>query len=129
MVFFEAPHRLEATLADMAAAFGTGRSAALCRELTKTYEEVRRGSLAELLATAEGTRGEITLVVAGAVTLGEPGTAEDWTREVADLEAAGAQRKAAIAEVAERRGVPRREVYDAVARSKHAGHSPPAERK
>ena len=67
MVFFEAPHRTAATLAAMAQAYGEGRRAAVCRELTKTHEEVARGTLAELVAWAEaGVRGEVTLVVAGA---------------------------------------------------------------
>ena len=66
MVFFEAPHRTAATLAAMAEAFGADRRAAVCRELTKTYEEVRRGPLGELAAWARaGVRGEITIVVAG----------------------------------------------------------------
>ncbi|HEX5510230.1 MAG TPA: 16S rRNA (cytidine(1402)-2'-O)-methyltransferase, partial [Actinomycetales bacterium] len=67
MVFFEAPHRLDATLAAMVEAFGPDRRAAVCRELTKTYEEVRRGPLTELAAWAAGdVRGEITIVVDGA---------------------------------------------------------------
>jgi 16S rRNA (cytidine1402-2'-O)-methyltransferase len=71
MVFFEAPHRLAASLADMATVFGAERTAAVCRELTKTYEEVRRGGLAELAEWADaGVRGEITVVVAGAPATG-----------------------------------------------------------
>ncbi|WP_086757043.1 16S rRNA (cytidine(1402)-2'-O)-methyltransferase, partial [Streptomyces griseiscabiei] len=67
LVYFEAPHRLDATLAAMAEVFGAGRRAAVCRELTKTYEEVRRGPLAELAEwAAAGVRGEITVVVEGA---------------------------------------------------------------
>lgn len=67
MVFFESPHRLAATLADAAAELGADRRAAVCRELTKTYEEVRRGRLGELAAwAAGGVRGEITVVIAGA---------------------------------------------------------------
>ena len=67
LVFFEAPHRLAASLAAMASAFGADRPAAVCRELTKTYEEVRRGALGDLAAWAEaGVRGEITVVVQGA---------------------------------------------------------------
>ena len=67
MVFFEAPHRTEAALVAMAEAWGADRSAAVCRELTKTHEEVRRGSVAELAAwAADGVRGEVTIVVAGA---------------------------------------------------------------
>src|SRR6266540_1278441 len=66
MVFFEAPHRTEASLAAIAEAFGTDRRTVVCRELTKTYEEVRRGGAAELAAwAAAGVRGEITIVVAG----------------------------------------------------------------
>ncbi|WP_148204489.1 16S rRNA (cytidine(1402)-2'-O)-methyltransferase [Acidothermus cellulolyticus] len=73
MVFFEAPHRLAATLADMAAVLGPERRAAACRELTKTYEEVRRGSLVELASwAASGVRGEVTLVVAGAPRVARP---------------------------------------------------------
>ena len=68
MVFFEAPHRTQAALAALAEAFGDDRPAAVCRELTKTHEEVRRGPLAELVTwAAEGVRGEVTLVVSGAV--------------------------------------------------------------
>ncbi len=64
LVYFEAPHRIDDTLAAMAEAFGDERRAAVCRELTKTYEEVKRGSLAELAAwAADGVRGEITVVV------------------------------------------------------------------
>ena len=67
LVFFEAPHRTEAALAAMAEAWGGERRAAVCRELTKTHEEVRRGPLAELAAwAADGVRGEVTIVVAGA---------------------------------------------------------------
>nr|WP_239138079.1 16S rRNA (cytidine(1402)-2'-O)-methyltransferase [Sphaerisporangium rufum] len=117
MVFFEAPHRLAACLSAMAEAFGADRPAAVCRELTKTYEEVRRGPLGELAAWAAGdVRGEITLVVAGRVAgAAEPDLAE-LVERVADRERAGATRKDAIAEVARAAGVPRRELYDAVHR-------------
>jgi 16S rRNA (cytidine1402-2'-O)-methyltransferase len=119
MVFFESPHRLADALADAAAALGESRPAAVCRELTKTYEEVRRGSLAELAAwAADGVRGEITLVVAGA----EPVTAElspaELAAQVAAEEAAGADRKEAIRTVMARTGLPRRTVYDAVLAAK-----------
>ncbi len=68
LVFFEAPHRIAASLADLVTAFGADRGAAVCRELTKTYEEVKRGTLGELAewATEGEVRGEITLVIAGA---------------------------------------------------------------
>ena len=70
MVFFESPHRLADALVDAAAAFGDDRPAAVCRELTKTYEEIRRGPLAELAEwAADGVRGEITLVVGGAAAV------------------------------------------------------------
>ncbi len=116
MVFFEAPHRLAASLAAIAEAFGTDRRTVVCRELTKTYEEVRRGGAAELAAwAAAGVRGEITIVVAGA----QPAAANSWTperlaAEVAAYEEAGTPRKEAIAGVARRLGVPKRTVYDAV---------------
>ena len=67
MIFFESPRRLAATLADLAAALGGQRRAVACRELTKTHEEIRRGTLDELAAWADdGVRGEVTVVVAGA---------------------------------------------------------------
>src|SRR5438270_464368 len=72
LVFFEAPHRLTAALTDLVAAFGADRRAAVCRELTKTYEEIRRDTLAGLAEwAAPGVRGEITLVVAGATQVVE----------------------------------------------------------
>jgi 16S rRNA (cytidine1402-2'-O)-methyltransferase len=119
MVFFEAPHRLAATLADLADAFGPDRPAAVCRELTKTYEQVRRGPLGELAAWAQDeVRGEITLVVMGAVRDPEQIPAADLARAVALREVSGETRKAAIAAVATSLGVPRRVVYDAVVASK-----------
>jgi len=120
MVFFEAPHRLAATLEALAERLGPDRSAAVCRELTKTYEEVRRGGLGELAGwAAEGVRGEITLVVSGASEAERRdaaglSTPESWVEAVLAKEATGMLRKEAIAEVARRAGVPKREVYDAV---------------
>jgi 16S rRNA (cytidine1402-2'-O)-methyltransferase len=117
LVFFEAPHRIAATLADLAAAFGAARPAALCRELTKTYEEVVRLPLGELAAwaAAQEPRGEITVVVGGApaADVVRP-TDEAVLAEVADLEAGGTPRRDAIAEVARAHGLPRREVYNLV---------------
>ena len=78
MVFFESPHRLADALADAAAAFGGGREAAVCRELTKTYEEIRRGPLAELAEWAAEGCGEITLVVAGAAAAPMDLDARPW---------------------------------------------------
>ncbi|MFJ1794515.1 16S rRNA (cytidine(1402)-2'-O)-methyltransferase [Kitasatospora griseola] len=123
MVFFEAPHRIAETLAAMAEAFGAERPAAVCRELTKTYEEVRRGPLAELAAwAADGVRGEITVVVAGAPPAApeEVGPAE-LARRVAAREEAGERRKEAIAAVAAELGLRKSVVFDAVVAAKHAG--------
>ena len=118
MVFFEAPHRTAAALTALTAAFGEDRAAAVCRELTKTHEEVRRGPLAELAAWAgEGVRGEVTIVVSGAAPV--PAVADDpdsLRAAVAELEAAGTPRKEAIVAVARQAGLPKREVYDAVHR-------------
>jgi 16S rRNA (cytidine1402-2'-O)-methyltransferase len=115
MVFFEAPHRLAATLAAMAEAFGAGRPAAVCRELTKTYEEIRRGPLGELADwAAEGVRGEITVVVGGAPERGGLSDPAELAAEVAGRESAGTPRKQAIGEVAKENGLPKRVVYDAV---------------
>jgi 16S rRNA (cytidine1402-2'-O)-methyltransferase len=115
LVFFESPHRLADALTDAAAAFGPDRAAAVCRELTKTHEEIRRGPLADLAAwAADGVRGEITLVVAGASPVPVELSAEELAAAVAAEEAAGATRKDAIRAVVVRTGLPRRTVYDAV---------------
>jgi 16S rRNA (cytidine1402-2'-O)-methyltransferase len=115
MVFFESPHRLADALRDAADAFGAERAAAVCRELTKTHEEIRRGPLADLAAwAAEGVRGEITLVVAGATPAPVALSADELADAVAEQEAAGATRKDAIRAVVVRTGLPRRTVYDAV---------------
>jgi 16S rRNA (cytidine1402-2'-O)-methyltransferase len=115
MIFFEAPHRLAAALLALAEAFGEERPAAVCRELTKTYEEVRRGPLGELAEwAAAGVKGEITVVVGGAperVGLEDP---VELAAEVARREAVGTPRKQAIGEVAKENGQPKRVVYDAV---------------
>jgi 16S rRNA (cytidine1402-2'-O)-methyltransferase len=115
MVFFESRHRLVATLDAMVLAFGDDRRAAVCRELTKTHEEVRRGTLGELAAWARGgVRGEITIVVAGAPTVPALATVENAAALVAEREAAGTARKEAIAAVAREFGLPKRAVYAAV---------------
>jgi 16S rRNA (cytidine1402-2'-O)-methyltransferase len=121
LVFFEAPHRVDATLAALAEAFGEGRRAAVCRELTKTYEEVVRGTLAELVAWAEGgtARGEITLVVEGA---GEPAAVDpaDLVGLVQEQVGAGVRLKDACAAVAAAHGASKRELYDAVLAARRA---------
>ncbi|MQS13714.1 16S rRNA (cytidine(1402)-2'-O)-methyltransferase [Streptomyces kaniharaensis] len=124
MVFFEAPHRIAEALAAMAEAFGADRPAAVCRELTKTYEEVKRGPIGELAAwAAEGVRGEITVVVAGAPPAApQELTPAELARLVALREEAGERRKEAIAAVAAELSLPKREVFDAVvAAKKEAG--------
>jgi 16S rRNA (cytidine1402-2'-O)-methyltransferase len=112
LVLFEAPHRVAGALADLASAFGPDRPAALCRELTKTYEEVRRGTLAELADWAAGTapRGEITLVVAGAGAAERPSD-EELRAAIARGDSAETSRRDAITAVARQYGVPKREVY------------------
>lgn len=120
VVFFEAPHRLAATLAAAAEVLGGDRQAAVCRELTKTYEEVRRGGLAELSAwAADGVRGEITVVLAGAEAV-----AADPAALVAEVEsrvAEGERLKDAVSVVAAAGGVGRKELYDTVLRSRSTG--------
>jgi 16S rRNA (cytidine1402-2'-O)-methyltransferase len=121
IVLFEAPHRLSASLRALAEAFGEERRAAVCRELTKTHEEVRRGTLAELADWArDGVRGEITIVVEGAPVSHAAVTEDELARHVADRERAGEPRKAAIAAVALGAGVPKRRVYDAVLAAKRS---------
>lgn len=122
MVFFESPHRLGATLAALAGAFGPARPAAVCRELTKTYEEVRRGSLGDLAqwAAEHEPRGEITVVVAGAPEPEAVSDPAELAAMVAERIAAGAARKDAIAQVAAAAGAPRRAVFDALVAAKQA---------
>jgi 16S rRNA (cytidine1402-2'-O)-methyltransferase len=108
LVLFEAPHRVLETLSDMVSTFGGQRRAALCRELTKTYEEVRRGTL-KSLADAPEYRGEITLVVEGASTT----RPDDDTlkAEISELVAAGMSKRDAAATVAEAHHLPKRDIY------------------
>ena len=116
MVFFEAPHRLADSLIDAVNVFGADRLGAICREMTKRYEETIRGNLGELSAwaTANEVLGEITLVVAGAVTDSASLTAADMVARVREFEGAGMDRKTAIATVAEEFGIAKRLVYAAV---------------
>jgi 16S rRNA (cytidine1402-2'-O)-methyltransferase len=112
LIFFEAPHRLDATLSAMAEAFGPDRPAAVCRELTKTYEEVKRGALGDLAQwAAGGVKGEITVVVGGA-----PAEVSDLETSVATIEArvAGGERlRDVCAEVAAATGLSRNDLYNA----------------
>jgi 16S rRNA (cytidine1402-2'-O)-methyltransferase len=127
MVFFEAPHRTGAALTAMAEAFGDDRRAAVCRELTKTHEEVRRGGLADLAAwAADGVRGEVTIVVEGhADVVDVPTDPASLASLVAEEEATGSTRKEAILDVARRAGLPKRVVYDAVHKPATSGEPAP----
>jgi len=117
-VFFESPHRIADTLADAADVLGTDRCAAVCRELTKTYEQVRRGDLGDLAAwAADGLRGEITIVLAGAAPAAPPEPAE-LVAAVLARTAAGQRLKEASGVVAAAHGVSRRELYEAVLRDR-----------
>lgn len=111
LVFFESPRRLTATLEEMVAQFGPQRRAAICRELTKTHEEVRRDTLEGLLAgqLEDPARGEISLVVEGH-TEGE--SAEDHVAQVLALADKGLRLKDAAAEVARTTGARKRELYE-----------------
>ena len=112
MVFFEAPHRIEVSLRAMVEAFGPDRPAAVCRELTKTYEEVRRGGLAELADwAAEGVRGEITVVVGGATPRAT--SVEEALPGIQERVAAGERLKDVCAEVAAQTGLSKKALYDA----------------
>lgn len=115
LVLLESPRRTHRVLVDLAAGFGADREAAICRELTKTYEEVLRRPLGELVSWAADreVRGEITLVIGGA-SEPPPPEAGDLAADVAGRESAGVDRKTAMSEVARAAGVPRRVVYDAV---------------
>jgi 16S rRNA (cytidine1402-2'-O)-methyltransferase len=119
MVFFEAPHRLDDMLEDLALTFGPNRRAAVCRELTKMYEEVLRGPLSDLAewASEDKVRGEIVVVVAGAEEADAQITG-DLLTDVENLVAAGHRLKDACAVVAERHRLPKREVYEAVLASR-----------
>jgi len=112
-VFFESPHRVAETLAAAVEVLGADREAAVCRELTKQYEEVKRGPLGELAAwAAQGVRGEITVVLAPA-----PAAEVDVDDLVDDVQArvdAGERLKAVVAEVSAAAGVSSRALYDAV---------------
>ena len=112
LVFFESPHRIADSLRDLAEAFGPDRPAALCRELTKLYEEVARGTLAQLAERfADGARGEIVLVVGGAPAASS--SLDDGVARVLALVAAGSRLKEASAEVADHTGLSRRDLYEA----------------
>lgn len=119
LIFFEAPHRLLATLAAMAEAFGDDRPAAVARELTKTYEEVRRGTLAELAAWEGEVRGEICVVVGGAAP--PEVTQADAVAQVLALSADGMRLKDAAGEVAAATGLRKNDLYASALQERSAG--------
>ena len=116
IIFFEAPHRLLESLADAKVILGANRKAAICREMTKTYEEIIRGDLSELHAWAASKEilGEITMVIAGYDQSAETFETSDLITEVLKQESAGISRKDAIAEVARATGISKRIVFDAM---------------
>lgn len=120
MVFFEAPHRLASTLTSMAGVLGEDRPAAVCRELTKTYEEVRRGPLADLAAWAgDGVKGEITVVVAGrSPTAAGDVDPADVIPEILERVGAGERLKDVCRDVAARSGLSSRALYDAAVQAR-----------
>jgi 16S rRNA (cytidine1402-2'-O)-methyltransferase len=115
LVIFESPRRLAVTLADLVGAFGASRRATVCRELTKTHEEVRRGELSELAAWAadHDVLGEVTVVIAGAPATAPEVDPEALRREIETRVTAGASRRDAVDAVAAETGLPRRVVYEA----------------
>jgi 16S rRNA (cytidine1402-2'-O)-methyltransferase len=124
MVFFEAPHRLRACLSDMSDVWGAGHSAVVCRELTKTHEEVVRGSLGELCEwSASGVRGEVTVVVRGALAPTSD-SSDEWVARVDALVAGGLSTRDAVTQAAEELAVSRRSVYQAVMAARGTPHQP-----
>ena len=116
MIFYEAPHKLQATLEDMAQVFGRERSVSLCRELTKLHEEVRKTTLGEAIAYYQETapKGEFVLIVAGAPEAApETADAEDVAAYVQKLMDQGLTRKDAIRQTAQELNIPKNAVYDA----------------
>lgn len=122
IVWFEAPHRLLDALEDAVAVFGPNRSGAICREMTKRYEETIRASLGELLSWAKNNEvlGEITMVLEGAPSNSAEITAESMVSRVKEFETAGMDRKSAIAAVAEEFSVAKRVVFAAMVEAKSA---------
>jgi 16S rRNA (cytidine1402-2'-O)-methyltransferase len=117
MVFFESPNRIAASLADIASALGASRQLAVCRELTKLYEQVKRGSAADLVAWAEeGVKGEIVIVVAGAEALEVD--LETGVAQVLELVADGTRLKDAAAAIADATGLGKRDLYEAALQSR-----------
>lgn len=119
MIFFEAPHRAAVTLSAMALVFGADRPGAVCRELTKTYEEIRRGPLQELADWANSElRGEITLVIGGAAATAVD--LESAAKEAVDLAVGGMKLRAAVAQVAREQDLPKNALYELALKMNHS---------
>ena len=119
MIFYEAPHKLTATLADLSAVFGAERRISLCRELTKLHEEVLRTTLGEAAAyyAEHAPRGEFVLIVEGAAPLAPEAVSEaDALEAVLALIGQGLSRKDAVRRVSEQTGIPKNELYNAAVR-------------
>ena len=116
IIFFEAPHRIIASLTDAGSALGLDRNAAVCREMSKNYEEVVRGPISELISWANSKEilGEITVVIEGFDPSSRHFSVEDLIKLVLEQEASGESRKAAIALVAKENSVSKRVVFDAM---------------
>jgi 16S rRNA (cytidine1402-2'-O)-methyltransferase len=116
IIFFEAPHRIIASLTDAGSALGLDRNAAVCREMSKNYEEVVRGPISELITWANSKEilGEITVVIEGFDPSSRQFSVEDLIKLVLEQEAAGESRKTAIALVAKENSVSKRVVFDAM---------------
>ena len=121
IVFFEAPHRLIDTLNVAVNILGADRKAALCREMTKTYEETVRGNLATLSewANSKEVLGEITIVIEGAINGAKEINQEKIVAAVRKLESVGMDRKEAVASIAAELNLPKREVFDAMVAAKN----------
>ncbi len=122
IVLFEAPHRLLESLQDARSILGPERLGAICREMTKTYEETIRGTLDQLIAWAEGNEvlGEITLVFGGVEVGAHEKTSSEMVAKVREYESAGMDRKEAISTVAKELDLPKKLVYAAVVESNKA---------
>lgn len=122
MIFFEAPHRILETLEVANKYLGEDRSAALCREMTKTYEETIRGTIADLQkwANSKEVLGEITVVIGGAAAGNKDVTQREIIDRVRKLESVGMDRKEAISAVAKDLDIPKREVFDAMIAAKNS---------
>lgn len=123
LVYFESPHRIAQCLSDMRDEFGDERPVAVCRELTKTHEEVIRGTLAEVAGAFDNPRGEYVVVVGGAPPQASADP-QSLVTQVLTLADGGMRLKEAVAKVATEHSSSKRELYDAVISARAAGSRP-----